>query len=219
MRRVRFNILLWSFIVALGGAVVLIVQDNKNLRPFVAGLKDSKEFSLVLVSALIADLFARRAAFRGRVEQLCNSCNEAVQEALGYTRTRATPKVEDWQSAISSLSASIDEVRTVFSNVGVLYPFENLKSILYIVRDLDPNMFSQGGSAKWPPAHAAIVQLWRQMRESLLAERPITCQSQDLLRKLDELRRDAYYTPLLAVLSSLPSDPQNAVAKTKAAGR
>jgi hypothetical protein len=135
--------------------------------------KDMIPFLIAIPAAWLGYSLQRRASYLAQLRSLWSSLVNAVQIALEYTYL-ADPKNESYRQVLHCLSCTIDEVRGVFMNLGEsekergLYPFEPIKDIYYIIRNLDCN--NKTSEQERENVRKKINALWGEVRKELLKE-------------------------------------------------
>jgi len=165
-KRLRFVILLVCLFIVTGG--VLYYLDNNLFQTF-------RDFILLLVAipaALLTDFFQKRNNFEDALRQLWSQISSSVNEARQYTyRSHSTE--DEYRRIMVGLSRSIDEVRSVYKNLGEsktsigYYPFESLKLIYEIFNDLG---YGQLDPLKTKHAREQLDHHWRNFKEVFLWE-------------------------------------------------
>jgi hypothetical protein len=135
-------------------------------------LHDFLALGLALPAAFLAGMFQRRNNYLIALRDYWKQLIPAVQAALQYTH-ETTPTQAKYAPVYVQLSSVVDVTRSVFANVPTgrasgLYPFENLKDILAIIRWLgfDTTFRSDHAAA----ARQCITKLWQEMFLALLRE-------------------------------------------------
>lgn len=125
-------IYLLSYIAAASWAKYLNLDIYAVLKDFVA-------IAVALPAALLAGAFQRRISYLQALREYWKQLIPAVQSVLQYTYC-TTATQEYFASVYIQLSSIIDITRSVFANVPApgtrsgLYPFENLKDMLEVLK-------------------------------------------------------------------------------------
>jgi uncharacterized membrane protein YoaK (UPF0700 family) len=112
-KRIRFVIFLCCLLILVGA--VLFCFDNAIFQTF-------RDFILLLVAipaALLADYFQKRNNFEEALRILWSNILNSVNEARQYTY-RQSASEDEYRRILVSLSKSIDEMRSVYKNLGDL---------------------------------------------------------------------------------------------------
>lgn len=165
-KRLLFVILLVLVFILIGAT--LFYLDNNLFQTF-------RDFILLLIAipaALLTDFFQKRNNFEDALRQLWSQISNSVNEARQYTyRTDASE--DEYRKILVGLSKSIDEVRSVYKNLGESktrignYPFESLKLIYTIFFELG---FGQLDPDKASQSRDQLDHYWRNFKESFLWE-------------------------------------------------
>ncbi|NJN42821.1 MAG: hypothetical protein HC811_11905 [Flammeovirgaceae bacterium] len=134
-----------------------------------------RDFILLLIAipaALLTDFFQKRNNFEDALRHLWSQISSSVNEARQYTyRTEASE--DEYRKILIGLSRSIDEVRSVYKNLGEskesigYYPFESLKLMYELFGDLG---FGQLDPVKAKHAREQLDHYWKNFKESFLWE-------------------------------------------------
>lgn len=169
---IRFTIFIFAMTI-VGGVVLKIFYPDKD-SPVYNTYKDVMPLIIAMPAAWLSYCFQRRSSYLQALRTLWNELIHAVNKAIEYTRWQIPPSEADYQATITSLCSSIDAIRIVFRNIPTdnlprgLYPYENLKDILHIVRKLGyGDNFSQ---EEYNKARKDIERLWSEMRLGILEE-------------------------------------------------
>jgi hypothetical protein len=191
MRRSRFLSIFWAAVIVLSLGTCLVIFKGclpaslGGLKRFGDGLEKGKEFVLTIAAALLADVFSRRAGYRGKIEALYDKSNHAVQAAVRFTKDTTQ---NQWYDACTALREAIDANRIVFHNQRGSYPFEVLKTIYQLVSEfeplhpIDPQVLAS--------LRSAVVFLWRKLQDQLKNERPTTIESNEFKEIMQTLLTD-----------------------------
>jgi hypothetical protein len=177
MNERRFKTNIFSVIAAYCVAVVLGVSlkiyDPGKDAPLYSTFKDLVPLIIAIPAAWLAYCFQRRQAYLKDVRELWSMVVVAIQDSIQYTHFRS-PEQSDYGKVLCSLSTAIEEMRTVFMNVGEegesigLFPFESIKTIHTKVSSLGFGTHFNSEDAK--AARYEIVELFKKLRRCYLAE-------------------------------------------------
>lgn len=151
----------------LAGAVLFLLDTN--------AFQTFRDFILLLVAipaSLLADYFQKRNNFEAALRMLWSNILHSVNEARQYTYRKVTTE-DMYRHNLLNLSKSIDEVRSVYKNLGEsktdtgYYPFESLKCIYATIENL-----GYGGidPSKAEAARMELDHYWKNFKETFLWE-------------------------------------------------
>lgn len=189
MTRYRLNKTLRRSYVVLG--LVLAVAFVARLSEHIPGLAGSgleqvlkdiydylKDMALVLVTviaAYLANVFQKRSKFVENLEQEWRGI-VATKSALACYFDRPYPSTDDYVTAYSRISETIDNMRIVYRNAGEtdklvgLYPYAPLHDMRRALQWLDPRKKPNTTAAERKLAQDAIQQSFYALRENFLEE-------------------------------------------------
>jgi len=173
-----------------------------RLKTFGDGLDNGKEFVLTVAAALLADIFSRRASYRGKIEALYDKSNHAVQAAVRFTKDTSESQ---WHEACTALREAIDANRIVFHNQRGLYPFEVLKTIYQLVSEFEP--LHPRDPQVLASLRSAVVFLWRKLQDQLKNERPATIESREFKQIMQTLLEEERFKSIRSSLERLCGSP------------
>lgn len=165
-KRIRFVVFLCLLLISVGG--ILFYVDNSVFQTF-------RDFILLLVAipaALLADYFQKRNNFEDALRILWSNILTSVNEARQYTY-RQSASEDEYRRILVSLSKSIDEMRSVYKNLGEsktntgFYPFESIKIIYQLFFDLGFGNLQKEKSEK---TRDEMDHYWKNFKESFLWE-------------------------------------------------
>jgi hypothetical protein len=170
-RTFRMNVafVITAYILALSVLATLFFLGHRAYGPF----KDAVPLIIAIPAAWLGFCLQRRQAYLKEVRELWTKLVVSVQDAIQYTHL-SNPLQSEYAKVLRSLSTAIEELRSVFSNVGEaqgkvgLYPFECIKTIHMVVSRLGFGEEMTGESAK--AARALIVADWKKLRYYYLGE-------------------------------------------------
>lgn len=189
MTRSKLNgMLRWSYLV-LG--IVLLISLVAKLAPYIPGVAGSpaqtvaadiyeylKDMALVLitvVATMLAGIYQRRQSFISALKEEWREIVEAKSRLYAYTRM-SHPTEFDYLEAFTSISATLDNMRTVYANVGEtdamigIYPFAPLHDMRRALQTLDPSKNKAATEEQRKLARDAILQSFYALRETFLEE-------------------------------------------------
>ena len=162
---------IYLFAVLVGASIRYF--DDTTDTVIYGTYKDMIPFLIAIPAAWLGYSLQRRASYLAQLRSLWSSLVNAVQIALEYTYL-SDSKNESYRQVLHCLSCTIDEVRGVFMNLGEsekkrgLYPFEPIKDIYNIIRNLDCN--NKPSEQERENARKKIAALWGEVRKELLKE-------------------------------------------------
>ncbi len=178
----------WSY-VAL--TVVLAVSLVTKLAPHIPGMAGSpwesvakdvyeylKDMALVfvtVVAAALAGIYQRRQSFIAALKEEWREIVDAKSKLYAYTR-RDAPSHEDYIETFLAISATIDNMRTVYANVGEtgnmigIYPFAPLHDMRRALQTLDPTKAKDVSADDRRLVRDAVLQSFYALRENFLEE-------------------------------------------------
>jgi hypothetical protein len=182
------NTLRWSYL-ALG--FVLLVSLVAKLAPYIPGiagtatqavaadvyeyLKDMALVFITVVATVLAGIYQRRQSFISALKEEWREIVDAKSKLYGYTRLNH-PTEFDYVEAFTAISATLDNMRTVYANVGEterligLYPFSPLHDMRRALQTLDPSKNAAVTEEQRKLARDAILQSFYALRETFLEE-------------------------------------------------
>ena len=138
-------------------------------------LKDMALVFVTVVAAYLANVFQKRQQFITALKEEWRDIIRAKSAAFTFTQLER-PTTEQYLSAFCALSETIDNMRTVYGNVGEteaqigLYPFSPLHDMRRALQTLDPRKRDGQGPDEARLARDAILQSFYALRESFLDE-------------------------------------------------
>jgi hypothetical protein len=147
-----------------------------------AALKDVYEYlrdmSLLLATggvAYIANVYQKRASFIDALKEEWRDIIAAKSVVFSYTQIER-PTLEQYLTAFCKLSETIDNMRSVYRNVGEtgdligIYPYAPLHDMRRALQTLDPRKAPDADIEKRNLARDAILQSFYALRETFLEE-------------------------------------------------
>jgi hypothetical protein len=179
--------------------VVSLVAKLADHIPGIAGtpverlLKDvydyAKDMALVfvtVVAAYLANVFQKRHSFTEALREEWRDIIKAKSALFTFTQT-PNPTQEHYLKAFCSISETIDNMRTVYENVGEthkligLYPYAPLHDMRRALQSLEPRRNGDTTEAQRKLARDAILQSFYALRESFLEELDLDAPDNPLL--------------------------------------
>jgi hypothetical protein len=171
--------------VVLGVSFFAKIADH---IPFLAGtgaealLKDAYEFlrdmSLLIATggvAYIANVYQKRQSFIEALKEEWRDIITAKSALFTYTQLER-PTLEQYLATFCKLSETIDNMRSVYQNVGEtealigLYPYAPLHDMRRALQTLDPRDYPNLDGEARKLARDAILQSFYALRETFLEE-------------------------------------------------
>lgn len=178
----------WCYVILV---LVLAVSLTTRLAEHLPGLAGSaweklakdvydylKDMALVLVTVVatyLAGVFQKRQSFLEALKEEWRDIIHAKSALFAYTQLER-PGREQYMTAFLAISETLDNMRTVYSNVGEtealigLYPFAPLHDMRRALQTLDPAKAQDITSDDRRLARDAILQSFYALRESFLDE-------------------------------------------------
>ncbi|MGE3066114.1 MAG: hypothetical protein AB7K67_11040 [Hyphomicrobiaceae bacterium] len=145
-------------------------------------LKDAYEFlrdmSLLIATggvAYVTDVFQKRHSFIAALKEEWRDIIEMKSQLYAYTQIE-NPTTEDYVAAFCKVSETLDNMRTVYRNVGEtgdlvgLYPFAPLHDMRRALQTLDPRKATNLDLEARNLVRDAILQSFYAVRETFLEE-------------------------------------------------
>lgn len=178
----------WSYVALF---VVLAVSLTTKLAdhipglagtPFVPLAKDIYEFMkdmalvfVTVVATFLAGVYQRRQSFIAALKEEWHEIVRAKSALFAYSQLER-PTRDQYLSAFLAISETLDNMRTVYRNVGEteslvgLYPFAPLHDMRRALQSLDPAKAPDTTAEDRRLARDAILQSFYALRESFLEE-------------------------------------------------
>src|SRR5215468_151485 len=147
-----------------------------------AVLKDIYEFlrdmSLLIATggvAYITNVYQRRSSFIAALKEEWRDIIAAKSALFSYTQLER-PTLEHYLATFCQLSETIDNMRSVYQNVGEtgelvgLYPYAPLHDMRRALQTLDPRKNAEPGAEARALVRDAILQSFYALRETFLEE-------------------------------------------------
>lgn len=161
------------FVILLLVGIVISIMDSTTNRIVFGTFKDLISLFIAIPAALLSYAVQRRSAYLSQLRSLWSIMVESVNSAIQYTHLTSTNQT-DYANVLTKLSIAIDEVRSLFCNLGEndksigLYPFEPLKNIFNLISEMSFGKSFNKSSAT--EDRKKIFVLWRDMRKEILKE-------------------------------------------------
>ncbi len=148
-----------------------------------------KDMALVFVTVVAADLasvFQKRNSFVEALREEWQDIIKAKSALFAYTQLDA-PTQKDYVTAFCAISESIDNMRSVYRNVGEtgslvgLYPYEPLHDMRRALQDLEPRKYPNVSEREQTEARQKILGAWYALREQFLEELDLEAPDKPLL--------------------------------------
>jgi len=189
MTRASFNRTLRSVYIVLGLVLLIsLITRFSDQIPGIAGtslekpasrlyeyLRDMALLLVTVAAAYLANVFQKRSKFVERLEEEWRGIVRTKSELYKYCE-RADVSADDYLTAFSRISETIDNMRVVYSNVGEtdtlvgLYPFSPLHDMRRALQWIDPRARSDIPPEEKALARDAIEQSFYALRENFLEE-------------------------------------------------
>ncbi|MDX2158290.1 MAG: hypothetical protein SFW09_17460 [Hyphomicrobiaceae bacterium] len=225
----------WSYVILL---LVLAVSLTAKLAEHIPGLAGSpweklakdiyeylKDMALVLVTVVatyLAGVYQKRQSFLSALKEEWHDIVKAKSALFVYTQLDQ-PTRDDYLRAFLAISETLDNMRTVYRNVGEtdaligIYPFAPLHDMRRALQSLDPAKGKAFTAEDRKLARDAILQSFYALRESFLEELDLEAPDRPLLawggrrRKKSGAPEDALTTQRAeraATDAATPPDPR-----------
>lgn len=173
-KRLRNIILLITifYLLAIVLGIFIYFSDNADKKTNYAIFKDLIPFMITIPLAYLGYCFQQRANYLQALRPLWSHLILSVNTALEFTQKNSSSQ-EDLGKTLLLLSVSIDEVRGVYRNLNIdsdgtgYYPFESLKSIYNIIKELG---YGETDKATLEEARVHINHNWINLRKTFLLE-------------------------------------------------
>lgn len=152
-----------------GGPLEKLAQDIYEY------LKDMALVFVTVVAAYLASVFQRRHGFVEALREEWRDIIKAKSALIDFTHIDA-PAQDQYFKAFCTISDAIDNMRSVYKNVGEtnkkigLYPYESLHDMRRAFQHLRPRDGKTITAEDRSLVRDAILQSWRSIRESFLDE-------------------------------------------------
>jgi hypothetical protein len=138
-------------------------------------MKDMALVFVTVVAAYLASVFQKRHSFVEALREEWQDIIKAKSALFAFTQIE-TPTQKEYVTAFCAISESIDNMRSVYKNVGEtgslvgLYPYEPLHDMLRALQTLEPRMNPTLAESHRTAARKDIIESWYALREQFLEE-------------------------------------------------
>ncbi len=149
-------------------------------------MKDMALVFVTVVAAYLASVFQRRHSFIEALREEWQDIIKAKSALFAFTQIE-TPTQQEYVTAFCAISESIDNMRSVYKNVGEtgslvgLYPYEPLHDMRRALQDLEPHKRPNISERKQTDARQKILSAWYALRERFLEELDLEAPDKPLL--------------------------------------
>ncbi len=138
-------------------------------------MKDMALVFVTVVAAYLASVFQKRHTFVEALRREWHDIIKAKSALFAFTQIEA-PTQKDYVAAFCAISEGIDNMRSVYKNVGEtgslvgLYPYEPLHDMRRALQTLEPRKNPTLSEQQRTEARKAILESWYALREQFLEE-------------------------------------------------
>jgi hypothetical protein len=159
-------------------AYPLQAPDSESYRLLLAAYEYLRDMSLLIATggvAYLTNVYQKRASFIDALREEWRDILKAKSALLAYTQLEQ-PVMDDYIVAFHHLSETIDNMRTVYRNVGEtreklgIYPFEPLHDMRRAFQTLSPKKAEMTGDEQRKLVRDAILQSFYALRDRFLDE-------------------------------------------------
>jgi hypothetical protein len=149
-------------------------------------LKDMALVLVTVVATFLAGVYQKRQSFIAALKEEWREIVEAKSALFAYTQLEQPTRAE-YMTAFLEISETLDNMRTVYANVGEtedligLYPFAPLHDMRRALQSLDPAKNPSPSPDERKLARDAILQSFYALRESFLEELDLEAPDSPLL--------------------------------------
>jgi hypothetical protein len=149
-------------------------------------MKDMALVFVTVVAAYLASVFQKRHSFVEALRVEWQDIIKAKSALFAYTQLDA-PTQKDYITAFCAISESIDNMRSVYKNVGEtgslvgLYPYEPLHDMRRALQELEPRKYPNVSEQQRADARKDILGAWYALREQFLEELDLEAPDKPLL--------------------------------------
>jgi len=161
------------YLVVILVAVLLRLPMSASASSTYSLYKDVMPLLIAIPAAYLAYAFQRRNAYMQALRAVWGPLTESISAALMFADS-SKPSLEQQSEVLRKLSRSIEEVRALYKNVPAAsnqkgwYPFEPLKQIYQLLREVDPSKARMENERKHTVD--SCYTMWRESREQFLVE-------------------------------------------------
>ena len=138
-------------------------------------LKDMALVFVTVVAAYLASVFQKRHSFIEALREEWRDIIRAKSALFAFTQLER-PTQQDYVTAFCAVSETIDNMRSVYRNVGEttrlvgLYPYEPLHDMRRALQTLEPRKNPDAGEEERRLVRNAVLRGWYALRERFLEE-------------------------------------------------
>lgn len=185
---VLFSVLLLSLVTKLARHIPLL-EDlglTKLFADIYEYLKDMALIFITVIAAYLANVFQKRSNFVNSLEREWRGIVQ-TKTALYKFAERQAPSVEHYLEAYCAISATLDNMRICYKNVGEtdrlvgLYPYEPLHDMRRLIQSIDPRSSNKISDDQRRRVRDGIAQSFTALRENFLEELDLEQPSHPLL--------------------------------------
>jgi len=164
-------IIYFALLIIFG--ITLSALDQSDKRILFSTFKDLTPLLISIPAAWLGYCVQRRSAYLQQLRSLWSKLIDAVQSSIQHTHIKQ-PSQAEHSDILVKLSSAIDEVRSLFCNLGEtdkdvgLYPFEPLKDIYGLIEKLSYG--KDFSSDKGNEVRKKVFALWKDVRQEFLKE-------------------------------------------------
>ncbi|MBS0241415.1 MAG: hypothetical protein JSS20_04505 [Proteobacteria bacterium] len=178
----------WSYVLLVLVLAISLVSRLAEHIPGLAGtpleklakdlydyMKDMALVFVTVVATYLAGVFQKRQTFLASLKEEWREIVAAKSALFSYTQLESPSRAE-YLMAFTAISETLDNMRTVYSNVGEtdeligLYPFAPLHDMRRALQSLDPAKNAAATPEDRKLARDAILQSFYALRETFLDE-------------------------------------------------
>ena len=169
-RNVLAVIVYFLVLIMAGIALRFTFPDEKAIQ--YAVFKDLIPLAISIPAAWLGYCLQRRLSYLKDVRDLWSKIVLATQDSIQYTYLECPPQAE-FAKVQKSLSVTIEELRSVFANLGAtegeigVFPFESLKNIHKVVSSLGFGALQSEEDRRL--ARKSIIDHYKKLRQHYLA--------------------------------------------------
>lgn len=138
-------------------------------------LKDMALVFVTVVAAYLASVFQKRHSFIEALREEWRDIIKAKSALFAFTQIER-PTQQDYVAAFCAISETIDNMRSVYKNVGEtsrlvgLYPYEPLHDMRRALQTLEPRKNPDASEDERRLVRNAVLRSWYALRERFLEE-------------------------------------------------
>lgn len=174
---VLFAVLALSLVTKLGAHISLVGDFGltKLFADIYDYMKDMALIFITVIAAYLANVFQKRSSFVASLEREWRGIVQTKTELYKFTEMER-PTTEAYLDAYCRISATIDNMRICYKNVGEtnsfigLYPYEPLHDMRRLLMTLDPQRHETICDGHRRRVRDGILQSFAALRENFLEE-------------------------------------------------